>query len=151
METHKCLSIADKVSPLIDPVELLRVAGTKVPDCGSGAQTTVQLEHVPQAGALLTCETTEQRHAIQMTNKALPLTQPPFLLTLLSDIAETLVLEGLVIYKALDFGSGAVHIRILEKEKTWQKKKNQRGDMPRRMGVFAPAGKKHVYNDNSTS
>lgn len=119
IETHKCPSIADKVSPLVNPLELLWVAGTKVPDCGSGAQTTVQLEHVPQAGTLLTWETTQQ----QTTSKALALTQPPVLLTLLSDIAETLVLEGLVIYQALDFRSGAVHIWILGKEKTWQKKK----------------------------
>lgn len=69
IQTHKCFSIADKVSPLVDPLELLRVAGTKVPDCGSRAQTTVQLEHVPQACALLACETTEQRHRIQTTNK----------------------------------------------------------------------------------
>lgn len=49
--------------------------------------------------------------------------QHQFLRTLLSDIAETLILEGLVIYQALDFGSGAVHIRILRKDKTKQKNK----------------------------
>lgn len=109
-QNHKYFSTADKVSPLVDPLELLRVAGTKVPDRGSGAQPTVQLEHVPQAGALLTWETTEQGPRVQRTTQALPLTQHPRLRTLLGDIAETLVLEGLVIYQGLDSGSGAVHI-----------------------------------------
>lgn len=54
---------------------------------------------------------------IQAASQPLPLTLRPRLLTLLGDIAETLVLEGLVIYQTLDFGSGAVHIRILETER----------------------------------
>ena len=36
------------------------------------------------------------------------------LFTLLSDVAEALLLNGLVIYEALHFGGGAVHIRVLE-------------------------------------
>lgn len=59
-------------------------------------------------------------------NKSLLWRQHPFLLTLLSNIAETLVLQGLVIYHALDFGSGAVDIRILKKRQNKAKKKHNK-------------------------
>lgn len=36
------------------------------------------------------------------------------LFTLLSDVAEALLLNGLVIHEALDFRGGAVYIRVLE-------------------------------------
>ena len=40
--------------------------------------------------------------------------EPRRLFTLLGDVVEALLLNGLVIYEALDFGGGAVHVRVLE-------------------------------------
>ena len=39
--------------------------------------------------------------------------EPRRLFTLLGDVVEALLLNGLVIYEALDFGGGAVHVRVL--------------------------------------
>lgn len=39
---------------------------------------------------------------------------------MLGDVVEALLLNGLVIDQALDFGGGAIHIRVLEEGDTTQ-------------------------------
>lgn len=118
-KSHKPFRGIDQVQTSHRPCEAAASSGNKGP--GPWSQDSDR----STAGTRLS-----DWHASGLTNKTGPLDtsqshtffirQSGQFGTLLSDVVQALLLKGLVINEALDFGGGAVHIRVLQGGKTAQ-------------------------------